>query len=157
MIIFVAIAQGSVGKWSICKCSCRQKTSPRISKAHLAQYPSLKCELFVQQRVACQLTLKMELVFRQQGPGVLCQASLCISFLLSWLALQARTNRCLVSWDKREGWGPICSFIMCGCEVHQQERLGSATMLMELSHVHGLRTELQKIHRSHCIPMGGND
>lgn len=48
----------------------------------------------------------------------------------------------MVFWDEKAGWGPVCSFVACGCEGQQCERLGPGTMLMELSRVRGLKTKL---------------
>lgn len=79
----------------------------------------------------------MGLELTPEGPGVLCYAVLGISSSAGELFLWARTSRCLGFGDEEAGWGPVCSFMVFGCEGQQCERLGSGTVLIELSSVLG--------------------
>lgn len=141
--------QDSVRKWGICKCSCRLKTN-FISKAHLAQWLLLKCEIVY--KAEDYLTADPENgVWAQAGRArcaVLFQAG---HLLPSRWALQARTNRCLVFWGEKAGQGAVCCFTMW--VAVKGWALGS--VLGALTHAWLQNAALKKIHHSYCISIVG--
>lgn len=100
-----------------CKCSCRQKISLCLSKAHPAQLPLLQCEVVSTVEGYLPADPENGACAQAGRASQVCSARQHIS-VLSWLALRARTSRCLVFRDERAGWGLICSFLMCGVKCN---------------------------------------
>lgn len=69
MIIFIATAHDSVGKESIVSAAADRKSVCVFQKLTLPNCLYYNVRLSLQWRVICQLTLKMELVLRQEGPA----------------------------------------------------------------------------------------
>lgn len=135
-------------RWASVSAAADWKPTSHIAKAHLAQWLLLKCEIVY--KAEDYLTADPE-----NGAGAQAGRARCAGhLLLSRRALWARRSRCLVFWDDGAGWGPVCPFTVWGCEVQQRERLGSGTVLMELSHVYSLKQSFKKVITLTASPSG---